>query len=188
MRVGYRRISSDTQNMERQELPDCERVFEETMSGAVRERPQLNEMLDFIRSGDEVVVHELSRLARSLIDLQGIVQTIVDKGCSITFLSERLTFSADNDDPMAKLQLHVMGAFAEFERSLIRKRQAEGIAKAKAAGKFKGRQPTIDSEEIIKLHQAKISPTQICKFLGISRSSVYRAIKEHEAINSEERA
>lgn len=188
MRIGYRRISSDTQNMDRQELPDCERVFEETMSGAVRERPQLNAMLDHIREGDEVVVHELSRLARSLIDLQGIVQTIVDKGCSITFLSERLTFSADNDDPMAKLQLHVMGAFAEFERSLIRKRQAEGIAKAKAAGKFKGRQPTIETEKVIQMHKANISPTEIAQYLKISRSSVYRALKEHQATTTEERA
>ena len=191
MRVGYRRVSTDTQNMDRQELPDCERIFEETASGAKRDRPQLNELLLFIREGDEVVVHELSRLARSLSDLQEIVKAIVDKGCSITFLTENLKFSPDSDDPFATLQLQMMAAFAEFERKLIRKRQSEGIQKAKEAGRYQGRKQSINMKQLMSLHDANISPTEIAKLMNISRSSVYRLLdlgNQHKEVVAESKS
>ena len=96
-------------------------------------------MIAFVRTGDEVLVHSIDRLARDLRDLQSIITTLNEKGVSVEFISERLLFSGADYDAFAKLQLQMMGAFAEFERALIRKRQAEGIAKAKERGVYANR-------------------------------------------------
>ena len=130
MRVGYRRVSTVEQNLDRQELTGCERIFEDKASGKNADREQLQEMIAFVRYGDEVIVHSIDRLARNLKDLQYIIEKLNGKGASIHFISENLTFNANSNDAFAKLQLQMMGAFAEFERNIIRKRQAEGIAKA----------------------------------------------------------
>ena len=175
MKVGYQRVSSEGQNLDRQELgADVERIFAEKVSAKSADRQALQEMIAFVREGDEVVVFSIDRLARDLRDLQAIIQTLNDKGVRISFLSERLTFSADADDAFAKLQLQLMGAFAEFERRIIRKRQAEGVAKAKQRGVYKGRQATIDARAVKALLVEGVSPTQIARDLGISRQSVYR--------------
>ncbi len=175
MKVGYQRVSSEGQNLDRQELgADVERIFAEKVSAKSADRQALQEMIAFVREGDEVVVFSIDRLARDLRDLQAIIQTLNDKGVRISFLSERLTFSADADDAFAKLQLQLMGAFAEFERRIIRKRQAEGVAKAKQRGVYKGRQATIDARAVKALMADGVSPTQIARQLGISRQSVYR--------------
>lgn len=175
MKVGYQRVSSEGQNLDRQELgADVERIFAEKVSAKNADRAALQEMIAFVRDGDEVVVFSIDRLARDLRDLQSIIQTLNDKGVRISFLSERLTFSADADDAFAKLQLQLMGAFAEFERRIIRKRQAEGVAKAKQRGVYKGRQATIDASQVKALTSDGLSPTQIARQLGISRQSVYR--------------
>ena len=175
MRVGYRRVSTVEQNLDRQELTGCERIFEDKASGKNADREQLQEMIAFVRSGDEVIVHSIDRLARDLRDLQGIVSELNDKGVSIEFLSERLVFSG-NEDAFAKLQLQMMGAFAEFERNIIKKRQAEGIARAKAKGVYKGRKKTIDENRIRKMKKEGNSVTEISELLGVSRMSVYRCI------------
>ena len=117
---------------------------------------------------------EYDRLARDLRDLQDIIQRLNDKGVSVSFLKEKLTFSGDADDAFAKLQLQMMGAFAEFERSIIRQRQAEGIARAKARGVYKGRQKTIDENRIRKMKAEGHSVTEISGSLGVSRMTVYR--------------
>ena len=153
MKVGYRRVSTIDQNLDRQDLGGVERVFEEKVSGKNTERAALQDMLSFVREGDEVIVYSIDRLARDLRDLQAIIQTLTDKGVTISFISEKLTFSGDNDDAFSRLQLQLMGAFAEFERNIIRKRQAEGIAKAKARGVYKGRKKTVDTAKIITLKQ-----------------------------------
>jgi DNA invertase Pin-like site-specific DNA recombinase len=148
------------------------------MSAATaKDRPELQSLIEFAREGDEVICWSIDRMARDLRDLQTIIQTLLDKDVSITFLSENLTFSTATNDPFAKLQLHLMGAFAEFERSIIRKRQAEGIAKAKARGAYKGRKATIDANKVMELKQEGLGPTKIATELGISRISVYRALK-----------
>lgn len=178
MKIGYRRVSSLEQNLDRQDLGQIDKMFEEKISGATaKDRPSLLDLIDFAREGDEVVVWSIDRIARDLRDLQTIIQTLTDKKASITFLSEKLTFSASSNDPFAKLQLHLMGAFAEFERSIIRKRQAEGIAKAKAKGIYKGRKPTIDTSSIANMKKNGIGASQIARELNISRVSVYRALK-----------
>ena len=137
MRVGYKRVSSVDQNLARQDLGDVDRIFEDKISGKDTNRAALKEMILFVRSGDEVVVHSIDRLARDLRDLQDIVTTLNDKGVSISFMSERLTFTGKADDAKSKLMLQMMGSFAEVERNIIRKRQAEGIAKAKERGVYK---------------------------------------------------
>lgn len=181
MILGYRRISSAVgQKLDRQELPQAERIYEETESGAKRDRPALQELLRTLREGDEVVVHELSRLARSLRDLQEIVSTILEKGCSITFLAENLTFKPNSEDIFATFQMQVLGAFAEMERKLTRKRQTEGIRKAKEAGRYKGRKATIDADKIIDLHKKGLTAEQIAKSLGVSRASVYRYLGQQQ--------
>jgi DNA invertase Pin-like site-specific DNA recombinase len=177
-KVGYRRVSSIEQNFDRQSLDGCDKVFEEKASGADKDRIALNEMIDWVREGDNVVVWSIDRLARDLRDLQDTITKLIDKGVGISFLSEGLTFSANKDDAFAKLQLHLMGAFAEFERSIIRKRQAEGIAKAKQKGVYKGRKATIDYKQVYDMKQQGIGASEIARKLGIGRASVYRAIQQ----------
>lgn len=177
--VGYKRVSSVDQNLERQDLQGVERVFEEKLSGKnAKERPALQEMIQWVRDGDKVVVWSIDRLARDLRDLQDIISTLTDKGVSINFVSENLTFSANQEDPFAQLQLHLMGAFAEFERSIIKKRQAEGIAKAKAKGVYKGRSKSIDRDKVKALRADGLSTYKIADQLGVSRMSVHRILNE----------
>lgn len=183
MKIGYRRVSSVDQNLDRQDLGDIDKLFEEKLSAATaKDRPELQGMINFARDGDEVIVWSIDRAARDLRDLQMIIQTLNDKNVSITFLSENLTFAPSSNDPFAKLQLHLMGAFAEFERSIIRKRQAEGIAKAKAKGVYKGRKPTIDPIKVMELHNDGLGPSKIAEKMGISRVSVYRAMKMSNSV------
>lgn len=106
-----------------------------------------------------------------------IIETLNDKGVAIRFLAEQLTFAANSDDAFAKLQLQMMGAFAEFERNIIRKRQAEGIAKAKAKGLYKGRPKTVDDQKIKDMKQVGIGASAIARELGIGRSTVYKSLK-----------
>jgi DNA invertase Pin-like site-specific DNA recombinase len=177
--VGYKRVSSVDQNLERQDLQGVEKVFEEKLSGkSASDRPALQEMLSWVRDGDKVVVWSIDRLARDLRDLQDIISTLNAKGVSISFVSENLTFSANQEDPFAQLQLHLMGAFAQFERSIIKKRQAEGIAKAKTKGVYKGRKPTIDRDKVKALRSEGMSTYKIAEEMGVSRMSVHRILNE----------
>lgn len=177
MRVGYRRVSTIEQNLDRQELGAVERIFEDKASGKDKEREQLQDMLSFVRKGDEVVVYSIDRLARDLRDLQSIITQLNEKGVSVEFLSERLVFSGSSDDAFAKLQLQLMGAFAEFERNIIRKRQAEGIAKAKERGVYENRKRKrkVSEKRILDLKQEGLNKTEIAEYLGISRMTVHRA-------------
>ena len=180
--IGYKRVSSEGQNLDPQDLGQVDKVFEEKLSGkSAKDRPALQAMIEYAREGDAVVVYSIDRLARDLRDLQDIISTLNDKGVAISFLSERLTFSAEADDAIAKLQLQMMGAFAEFERNIIKKRQAEGIAKAKAKGVYKGTKKRIDR---VKVHQMKAegySTYKIADEMGISRMSVHRILNTEAA-------
>lgn len=179
MRIGYRRVSSQEQNLDRQQLEACEKVFEEKVSaGKGSDRPALDALLDFAREGDEVLVWSIDRLARDLADLQRLLERFNAKGVTVTFVSEHLTFSALQTDPFAHLQLQLLGAFAQFERAIIRKRQAEGIAQAKAKGVYRGRQASIDPAQVAKLKAEGLGATEIAQRLGIGRASVYRLLTE----------
>ena len=176
MKIGYRRVSSEGQNLDRQEFV-CDKMFEEKVSGAKRDRDALGQMIEFAREGDEVIVWSIDRLARDLRDLQDIIQRLNDKGVSVSFLKEKLVFSVDADDAFARLQLQMMGAFAEFERNINRQRQAEGIARAKARGVYKGRKKTIDDNLIRKMKAEGHSVIEISEHLGVSRMTLYRSLK-----------
>lgn len=136
-RVGYIRVSTVEQNNQRQkELLNAsgriDRFFEDKISGRTKTaRPGLIECMAYVRDGDELVVSSIDRLARSLTDLRGIVDELTGKGVTVTFLHENLAFAKDTTDPRADLMLGILGSFAEFERAIIRERQAEGIALAK---------------------------------------------------------
>ncbi|PZO66619.1 MAG: transposase [Paracoccus denitrificans] len=179
MKIGYRRVSSEDQSLDRQDLGKCDKIFEEKLSGAsAANRPALQDLISFCREGDEVLVFSIDRLARDLRDLQALVTTLTGKGVTVTFLTEKLTFSPAASDPLSLLQLQLMGAFAQFERAIIRKRQAEGIAKAKMKGVYKGRPTKIEKTKIVEMHEAGGAPTKIARDLSDSRASVYRALSQ----------
>ena len=176
--IGYKRVSSASQNTERQDLGELDKLFEEKLSGKdIKGRPALLAMIDYAREGDTIKVYSIDRLARDLRDLQDIISQLNEKGVTITFLTEGLTFSAGADDAFAKLQLQMMGAFAEFERNIIRKRQLEGIEKAKAKGVYANRGSTICKHRVKELKADGLSNSAIARTLEISRMSVYRVLK-----------
>lgn len=184
MRVAYRRVSTTDQNLDRQlvDQPDTEKVFEDKLTGASRERPGLKEMIAFCREGDCVLVHSLDRLGRDIRDLLNIVEELNDKGVAVEFVSERLKFSKTDDDPLARLQLHMLAAFAQWERNISKARQAEGIARAKARNpeKYQGRPVSIDVNRLRDLKADGFGATAIAKELGIGRASVYRHLKHKD--------
>ena len=182
MRVAYRRVSTTDQNLDRQlvDQPDIEKVFEDKITGATRNRPGLTEMIAFCRDGDCVVVHSLDRLGRDIRDLLNIVEELNAKGVTVEFVSECLKFSKDENDPLARLQLHMLAAFAQWERNISKARQAEGIARAKAQNpeKYQGRPVSIDIDQISLLKEQGFGATAIAKQMGIGRASVYRHLKQ----------
>ncbi|MHB1456486.1 MAG: recombinase family protein [Armatimonadota bacterium] len=182
-RIGYIRVSTFEQNTDRQlDGIDLDKVFIDKASGKDTNRPELEALIQFAREGDTVVVHSMDRLARNLDDLRQIVQNLTGRGIRIQFIKESLTFTGD-DSPMATLLLSVMGAFAEFERALIRDRQLEGIALAKQRGAYKGRKPVLTSVQAANLRQRVAcgeKKAQIARDLGISRETLYQYLKAVE--------
>ncbi len=177
-KIGYRRVSTIDQNLDRQDLGDVERMFEEKLSGGTRQRPALNELIQYARDGDEVVIHSIDRLARNLDDLKGIVNELNIKGATVSFIKEGLSFPPDYSNPQATLQLHMMAAFAEFEREIIKQRQLEGIAKAKEKGAYKGRQVEKDHDRIAELLETTdMKVSDIAKENYCNRKTVDRILK-----------
>ena len=179
-RIGYIRVSTFDQNPERQlEHVDVDRIFSDKASGKDVHRPQLEALMDFVREGDTVIVHSMDRLARNLDDLRRIVQTLTERGVCIEFKKEQLSFTGE-DSPMAKLMLSVMGAFAEFERALLRERQREGIALAKQRGVYRGRKRALSDNEIAeaRMHVAAgKKKAQVARDFGISRETLYKYLR-----------
>lgn len=178
-RVGYIRVSTADQNIDRQlESVHCDKKFIDYASGKNIERPEFKNMMNYVREGDTIVVHSMDRLARSLKDLVGIVDQLISKGITIEFLKEKITFTAESS-AMDNLMLQLMGAFAEFERSLILERQREGIKLAAAQGKYKGRVKALKKDQIIELNRAwndkeYTSKAALGKAFGITRQTVYK--------------
>jgi DNA invertase Pin-like site-specific DNA recombinase len=176
-RIGYIRVSSFDQNPERQlEQVQVARIFTDKASGKDIHRPQLESLLAFVRQGDTVVVHSMDRLARNLDDLRRVVQGLTKRGARIEFLKEHLVFTGE-DSPMANLMLSVMGAFAEFERALIRERQREGIALARQRGAYRGRKRSLNHEQVAEMKrriEAGESKAKVARDFGISRETVYQ--------------
>ena len=183
--VGYIRVSSADQNTARQlDGVQLDKTFIEKVSGANTDREQLHAMLDYVRDGDAVHVHEISRLARSLIDLNTLIHDLNKKGVTVIFHQERMTFSPNlEQDPLQQLMFNMLASFAQFERQIIKQRQAEGIAKAKADGKYLGRKKKIDDSKIIEaMKKDGASFRKVAKELGVSLSTVQRAMKKNSQI------
>ena len=158
---------------------ELDRAFSDIASGKDAKRPQLEAMMAFVRAGDTVIVHSMDRLARNLDDLRQIVQTLTRCGIRIEFVKEHLAFTGE-DSPMANLMLSVMGAFAEFERALIRERQREGIAVAKQRGAYRGRKRSLSDMEIADVRR-RIERGETKAFVareyGISRETLYQYLR-----------
>ena len=179
-RIGYVRVSSFDQNPERQlEHVQADKIFTDKASGKDTQRPQLEALLVFVREGDTVVVHSMDRLARNLDDLRRLVQDLTQRGVRIEFVKEGLTFTGE-DSPMANLMLSVMGAFAEFERALIRERQREGIALARQRGAYRGRKKSLGPKQVAELRRRSAAgekKIQLAREFGISRETIYQYLR-----------
>jgi DNA invertase Pin-like site-specific DNA recombinase len=176
-------VSTLDQNTDRQLAGEqLDRTFTDKASGKDIERPTLAELIAYVRAGDTVVVHSLDRLARNLEDLRALVRTITGKGARVQFVKENLTFTAEAS-PMSQLIMNVMGAFAEFERALIRERQREGIALAKVKGVYKGRKHALTAEQLAELRVAVAAGAKkaaVARQYGISRETVHRYLRRVE--------
>ena len=192
LRIGYARVSTVGQELELQELTlreaGCERLYVEKVTGiSTAPRTQLAAMLDHVREGDTVVVTKIDRLARSIIDLNKIVTELNDKGVSVQFIRDNITFEADKGaSSISTLLFNVLGSFAQFERDIIVERTTEGRKRAKAAGKHMGRkgQPDKKVQQALDLmanrHTNGMSVGDIVKVTGVPKPTIYLKIKEQK--------
>jgi DNA invertase Pin-like site-specific DNA recombinase len=178
--VAYVRVSSVDQNTERQlegiQSLSPDKIFTDKCSGKDTNRPQLEAMLSYVREGDTLAVHSLDRLGRNLDDLRRLVTDLNGRGVAVQFLKENLTFTGDDSDTsLSKLMFNMLASFAEFERSLIRERQREGIAVAKKAGVYRGRKPSLTAEQADDLRKrvgAGEKKAVLAREFGISRETL----------------
>ena len=181
LKIGYIRVSTVEQNIARQEVImkklDVEKIFIDKISGKNKERPMLKEMMDFVRSGDIVVVESISRFARNTRDLLELVDQLVAKGVQFVSMKEKI----DTSTPSGKFMLTVFGAVAQLERDYILQRQKEGIAIARANGKYQGRKK-IQNDRFDEIYEKwknnEITATQAMKLLNYSKTTFYRRVKE----------
>ena len=181
LKIGYIRVSTVEQNIARQEVImkklDVEKIFIDKISGKNKERPMLKEMMDFVRSGDIVVVESISRFARNTRDLLELVDQLVAKGVQFVSMKEKI----DTSTPSGKFMLTVFGAVAQLERDYILQRQKEGIAIAKAQGKYNGRK-RVENDKFLKVYEKwqnhEITAMQAMKILNFSKTTFYRRVKE----------
>lgn len=179
--VGYVRVSTVLQNTSRQEEAlnayNLDIIFKDFASGKDSDRPELKAALKYVRKGDTLIIHSMDRLARNLNDLRAIVKDLTTREVKVIFIKENLTFNG-NDSSISNLMLSVMGAFAEFERSLINERQIEGIQLAKLRGAYKGRKNALTEAQISLLKDRDIlnngkNRSKLAKEFNISRQSLY---------------
>jgi DNA invertase Pin-like site-specific DNA recombinase len=180
--VGYVRVSSVDQNPDRQleAIGECTKVFTDKISGKSRaKRTGLASLMDYIRDGDTVRVASMDRLGRSTRDLFDLVDEIAAKGAAVEFIKERITVDKNGSSPIDALMLGIMASFAEFERNLIRERQAEGIALAKAKGKYV-QAPKLSADDVEQAQamiELGLPKTEVAERLGVSRQTLYAALR-----------
>ena len=179
-KIGYIRVSTVEQNTLRQlDGLALDKIFIDKCSGKDTNRPQLALLIDFVRDGDTVIVHSMDRLARNVDDLRQIVKGLTAKQVKVKFIKECLEFTGE-DSPMSNLLLSVMGAFAEFERTLIKERQMEGIELAKKRGVYKGRRAALSDDQIILLKEQITlgnNKSELAKEFSISRETLYKYLR-----------
>lgn len=178
--IGYVRVSTAEQNPNRQHeaIGPCDKVFEDRMSGKSKtNRKQLNALIDYARQGDTIRVEAMERLGRDTRDLYSILDTLTDKGCTVTFVTEGITISKDKNSPTQELFLSFLAAMAQFERSRILERQREGIALAKAQGVYQRKLTTDDVEACRTLVDMGIPVSEAARRYNASRQTLYTALK-----------
>lgn len=180
--VGYGRISSTSQNEARQldALTGCDRLFIDKASGkSTADRPELRAVLDYVREGDTLRTPSMDRLARNTVDLLGLVERLTERGVTVEFIKEGLTFSGGKDDHIGTLMLTILGGIAQFERALIKERQAEGIALAKERGVYRGRAKALTAEQVeaarVRVSNG-VAKAKVARDLGVSRQTLYNAL------------
>ena len=184
-RVGYVRVSSLGQCTDRQlDGMPLDHTFTDRCSGRDTNRPALSALLNHLRAGDTMVCHSLDRLARNLTDLRALVTDLTDRGVHVEFVTENLTFTG-GDSPLQTLLLSMLGSVAEFERALIHERQLEGVALAKAAGRYKGGTPKLSGERAAQLRErvaAGEPKAALAREFGITRQTVYNYLAAAEPV------
>ncbi len=181
MKIGYARVSTEEQNLDRQldglKEAGCEKIFQEKITGTKKERPELDKLMEQLRSGDLIIVSDLTRLSRSVKDLFSLVDQIEKKGANIKSLKESWM---DTSTPQGKLMFTIFAGISQFERDLISQRTLEGLAAARARGR-KGGRPKKDDKSInlaLKMYQEKIySVSEITEATGVSKTTIYRYIR-----------
>ena len=181
MLIGYARVSTQVQDnaiqIEALKKSGCEMIFEEVISGGRWDRPKLQELLNYIRKGDTVVVWKLDRLSRSLKDLLFIMEQIETKEAGFKSLTE----SIDTTTSAGKMMMQMVGVFAEFERNMLKERTQKGLEYAKGQGRVGGRKPklkTIQIQEIIQLHAAGKSVPELSQLFNVHQATIYRLLKK----------
>jgi DNA invertase Pin-like site-specific DNA recombinase len=180
MKIGYARISTADQSLDRQvdvlEEAGCEQIYAEEVSGAAADRPELDACMEQLRDGDTLVVPSLTRLGRSMKDLVGRVETLDEMGVDFQSLQEGI----DTDTPQGKLVFHIFGALAEFERELISERTKAGLEAARERGNVGGRPRALDEDDIPQVQALMRDPnvkvTEICDRFDISKKTLYRYV------------
>lgn len=201
MKIGYARVSTVGQDLDTQEsilkAEGCERLFVEKVTGtSTAPRAALSDMLSHVRAGDTVVITKIDRLARSIIDLNGIVSELNEKGVSVEFVQDNLTFKAgEKSSGMNTLMFNILGSFAQFERDLIVERTTEGRERAKAQGKHMGRPASSSDKDIDKAIDMmndrannRLSVSDICRLTGVKRATLYAKMKQREQAEKVEQA
>ena len=182
--LGYVRVSTANQNDARQlEGEKVDKIFLDKVSGKDLHRPELENLISFAREGDTILVHSMDRLSRNLNDLLNIVEELTDKGITIKFIKEGITFNTEADST-SRLILSIMGSVAEFERALLKERQAEGIEIAKKAGKYSGRKKSLSPDQLTDIMERvsrNESKSQIARDYNITRVTLYRYINAQNA-------
>ena len=172
---------AQNQQIENIKAKSPDKIFTDKCSGKDTKRPQLEALLAYIREGDTVIVHSLDRLGRNLDDLRKVVTDLNSRGISVEFLKDHLTFTGDDSDSsLSKLMFNMLASFAEFERSLIRERQREGIALAKKKGVYRGRKPALTNEQaeaLRKRAKGGENKAALARELGISRETLYQYLR-----------
>lgn len=181
-RIGYIRVSTDVQNVDRQlEGIDIDRKFIDVASGKNKDRPAFQEMIRYIREGDLLIVHSLDRLGRNMVDILNIVESFIEKGIGIQFVKDNMSFSKQ-PTAVEKLILQTMASFAEFERNILKERQREGIEIAKAKGLYKGRRRALKLDQVIELNkkvEMGIPKARVAREFGISVVTLYEYLKDY---------
>jgi DNA invertase Pin-like site-specific DNA recombinase len=182
-RIAYIRVSSVDQNEARQVEAmanlHIDKGFIDKASSKNTQRPQLQAALNYLRDGDVLVVHSMDRLARNMRDLQNLVAELNAKNIAVEFVKEHLNFTGE-DAPMSKLMLSILGGVAEFERSIIRERQREGIAVAKGNGAYRGRKRALTAEQVTAIRQRAAAGERkatLAREYKISRETLYQALR-----------